>query len=412
MTGVVVLLRADLRRLVALARRPTASVWVGAILPALVLAVGVWASGAVGGARLDSVQDGVTLGVLVGGPLAFLAYGTLFRGSDDGFLRRLGVRAEALYLERALRLLAWGAGVAVLVGLAFTAGGVAPGRLLLPMVVVVLAAWGAALLSTAAAGRAMALRTPGTGWGCLAAGMWDREVAAAAPLVYAPVPPLVAAGVSGGAVLGSASPLVAGAVVAAAGVIAAAVGVRVYAAALPRFAPQAVEMSFAPRPATGDGELRIGWGLTRLLPRRPAAVLARDGAVAGRRFAWASRAAWPVVAFSLVALARWGQQPATRTWVVSAVVLVLVIQGAVTIGLGRAERRGPRWLDRAVGVSVMDRFVGRWAWGWGLSLWVVVPVALAWSWWSGMGSGWGWVGVAAGTSGAAAAASVTAAGRR
>ncbi|HEX6068421.1 MAG TPA: hypothetical protein VFZ18_01315, partial [Longimicrobiaceae bacterium] len=74
--------------------------------------------------------------------------------------------------------------------------------------------------------------------------------------------------------------------------------------------------------------------------------------------------------------------------------------------------RGARWVDRAVGVTPAQRFLGRWAWGWGASLWLAVPLSLAWSWWAGAGPGWPWLVAGAGTSGVAALASGFAAGRR
>ena len=408
-----VLLRADARRLAALARRPSVALWLGLVLPVVLLAVGVRAAGSFSGAALRTTQDGVTLGVLLSGPIAFVAYTTLFRGGDDSFLRRLGVAPGALYGERALRLLVWGAALGGLAALAYAGAGVPPGRLAAVAGAAVFAAWGAALLSFSVAARAMAGRQAGEGWGCLTAGMWDREVAGAAPLVYAPLPPLMAGALAGGvaAGVGEAAAMVAGAVVALA-IGAAGVAARAYRAALPRFGPQALEMSFAPPPGSDGDGLRRRRGLARLLPRRAAAAWARDGAVASRRFAWATRITWPVVAFSLVALARWGTDPDTRGWVASAAVFVLVLQGAAAIGLGRLERRGARWVDRAVGVTPAQRFLGRWAWGWGASLWLAVPLSLAWSWWAGAGPGWPWVVAGAGTSGVAALASGFAAGRR
>lgn len=410
------MLRADARRLAALVLRPTAAFWVGVCLPAALLVAGVVAVGSVSSLELSSIEGGVTFGVLISGAVAFLAYPVLFRGSDDAFVRRLGVAPGALFRERALRLLGWVLAIGFLAGCAHAAGGVEYRKLLRLGIPVVLTSWGAALLATSAAAHSMAGRPPGstgTGRGCLTIGMWDREVAGAAPLVYAPVPALAAGALVGGVVAG----VDAGAawVISAIGAVAVSAAVlarRLYERALPRFAPQALEMSFAPPPVGEGNELRRRRGLARVLPRRAAAVWARDGVVASRRYAWATRVVWPVVAFSLVALARWGESPGPRGWVVSAAVAVLVLQGAAAIGLGRLERRGPRWIDRMVGFSIAARFVGRWAWGWGISLWMTIPLALAWTWWSGMGRGWIWVVAAGGTSALAAAASVGAAGRR
>lgn len=407
-----ILLRLDVRRLLMIARRPTAAVWIGVLLPAALLAAGLRAAGSVGRADLSGTQGGVTLGVLLSGPIAFAAYGTLFRGGDDGFLRRLGVAPAALFWERGLRLLAWGACLVILSVLAYTGASVGVGRALSVSLPATFAAWGGALLASSLAARSTAGGAVGKGWGLLTAGLRDSEMTAAAPLIYAPLLPLIAGALAGGVVAGMSRPAI-GAAVILAGSLAAAWAARgAYVQALPRFAPRALEMSFAPHPS-GEGEgLRMRRGIARLLPRRAAAAWARDGAVASRRFAWAARVTWPVVIFSLVALARWGGHPGTSTWVASAAGLVLVLQAAAAIGLGRIERRQARWLDRAVGISPAQRFLGRWAWGWGLSLWLAVPLSLAWSWWAAAGAGWPWLLVGGGTSGVAALASAAAAGRR
>lgn len=413
MSRIGVLLRHDARRFAAAARRPTAGGTIGVLLPAVLLVAGVMAAGATGGARLETTQDGVTLGVLLGSPVAFVAYSVMFRLRDESFLRRLGVEPRVLYLERALRLLAFSLAVAFLALLGYGVAGVPAGRVLLVGVPIGVVSWGMALLFVAIAARAMANPGGGGGPAWLGIGMWDREVAAAAPLVYAPIPALVAAGLGGGIVAGveHARPLAALAVIGV-GVAAALVGARPFAVALPRFAPRAVEMSFAPEPESIGLGLPGRRGLSRLLPRAAAAARARDVAVAGRRFAWAGRVTWPVVILSLVALARWGREPGVTAWIASAVVLALALQGAAAIGMGRLERGGPRWIDRAAGITPLYRFLGRWGWGWGLGLWLTVPLALAWGWWSDAGGGWGWVVVAAFTSGVAAATSVLSAGRR
>lgn len=412
MSRIGVLLRHGVRRLSASVRRPTAGGTIGVLLPSLLLVVGVVAAGARGGARLESTQDGVTLGVLLGSPVAFVAYSVIFRMRDESFLRRLGVEPRVLYIERALRLLAFAVGVALLALLGYGAAGVAADRVLRVALPVAVVAWGMALLFVALAARTMTVPGGRGGPAWLSMGMWDREVAAAAPLVYAPIPALVAAGVGGGIVTGVEANVLAPVAVAGAGLVAALAGARPYGAALPRFAPRAMEMSFAPEPEAIGLGLPGRRGLSRLLPRAAAAARARDVAVAGRRFAWAGRVTWPVVILSLVALARWGREPGVTAWVGSAVVLALALQGAAAIGLGRLERGGSRWLDRAAGITPLHRFLGRWGWGWGLGLWLTVPLALAWGWWSEAGSGWGWVVVAAFTSAVAAAASVLSAGRR
>ena len=413
MRQVAVLLSADLTRLAAAVSRPTAGGTVGLLLPALLLAGGVVAAGATGGARLTTTQDGVTLGVLLGAPVAFVAYSVLFRPGDEGFLRRLGIAPRALFAERALRLLCWALAVGLLALLGYGAGGVPAGTVLIVAIPAAVVSWGVALRSIAGAARSLAVRPRGRGPGILAVGMWDREVAAAAPLVYAPVPALVAAGLGGGIVAGvEEGRWMAALAVVFVGLLAAVTAAGPYAAALPRFAPRAVEMGFAPEPEALGRGLPPRRGLARLLPRAAAAARARDVAVAGRRFAWAGRVTWPVVILSVVALARWGREPGMPEWVAAAAVLALSLQGAAAIGLGRLERGGPRWIDRAAGITPLHRFLGRWGWGWGLGLWLTVPLALAWGWWAGAGSGWGWIVLAAGTSAVAAGISVLSAGRR
>lgn len=406
------LLRLNAIRLRAALQRPSGSFWIGSVLPALLVAAGVAAVGRISDAQLQTTQDGVTLGVLIGAPLAFVTYTILFRGGDDAFLRRMGVSPLALIRERALRLAGCGA---ALVGFALLLYGInAPfTAVVVAATSAMLAAWGAGLLAFGAAAVAMTRREAAGPPGCLAMGIKDPEVAGAAPLVYAPLLPLISAGVAGG--VGAGVPGDGWLVLAAVAILALGaghLGGALSARALPRFAPLALEMSFAPMPDTSGGELRARRGVARWLPRRVAAVWARDAAVIGRRFTWASRITWPVVIFSLVALARWGQEPGTRAWVISAVVMVLLLQGAAAIAMGRYERRGLRWVDRAVGLGPGQRFLGRWAWGWGISFWLTVPVGLGWSWWAGAGSGWSWIAAAAGTSGVAAALSVAAGGTR
>lgn len=405
------LLRLDATRARAAVTRPTAGAWIGVGLPVLLLAVGVASAGAVVRPRIDVAGDGVTLGVLLSAPMAFLAYGTLFRGGDDPMLRRLGVAAAALFRERALRLLGLAVGIALLTLVGFAAGGSPLGRPAGVALTSAVAAWATALLSLSGATRMMAERVAGQGWGCLTAGMRDRELAAAAPLVYAPLLPLIAGAVVGAASAAPSALLPTTAVVLAAAALMAVLAGRWYARAVPRFAPQALEMSFAPPPPAGSGELRVGKGVTRLVPRRVAAVWARDALVAGRRFAWATRVVWPVAALSVVALARWGEAPATRGWVAAAALLVFLIQAAAVLGLGRLERAGRRWIDRSAGLSTADRMLGRWLWGWGMSLWLAIPLSLAWGWWSGGGGGWFWLGIGGGTSLLASVASTASAGR-
>jgi hypothetical protein len=196
----------------------------------------------------------------------------------------------------------------------------------------------------------------------------------------------------GGAIDPGSHTLVALAIAAAAsvGAIGVLLGAVVFKSAAPRFLPRAREMAYAP-PPEGEGEaFRIGRGLSALLPRRSAAVWVRDATVGSRRFAWASRVTWPVGIVAIVALARWGDRPATQVWVLTAVGLALVVQAAAVIGLGRLERGRLRWIDRSGGLVWWERYLGRWAWAWGLSLWLLIPVGLAWAWWSNVDGAWLW----------------------
>jgi hypothetical protein len=170
-------------------------------------------------------------------------------------------------------------------------------------------------------------------------------------------------------------------------------------------------MSFEP-PPSGVGEMSVGRGAGRVLPRGAAAVWVRDSLMVNRRFAWAARIVWPVVILSFIGLARWGEDPATRGWVAAAASLALLAQAVAAIGLGRLERSGRRWVDRSLGLTWKWRLLGRWAWGFGASLWLTIPLGLSWSWWAGSGSGWGWVAAGAGTAAAGAIGSLTAAGWR
>jgi hypothetical protein len=404
------LLRLDLRRLAARVRRPRAGDTIAAALPLLLLAASLWGAPASAVPRLDSRGDGAALGMLLAAPIAFLSYGVLFRASDDPFLRRLGVDPRSLYAERAARLLCAALGLV----LALTALAASAGRPVAPLLIVSLAAaiaaWGAGAAASSLAALAMARRSPGQGWGCLAAGMWDRELAAVAPLVHAPLVPLLAGGAAGAAAWGRGAGAAAG--VAVLGLALAWVASGWWAAALPRFAPQLQEMAFDPPPPAGVGELGVGRGLARILPHHAAAAMARDALVAARRFPWSTRIVWPVAIVSLALLARWGGQAETRSWVATAAVTVWVVQVAAMVGLGRYERAGRRWLDRSLGIGGAQRLLGRWAWGWGASLYLAIPLALGWQWWAGAGPGWPWLLVGAGTAAVGAVASVLVAGSR
>lgn len=406
------LLRLDRLRLRAAVRHPLAGGWLWAAIPVAILVGILWSAGVAAVPASEGSGGAASLGMLVSGAVSFLVYGVVFRGTDDHFLRRLGVPPRALYAERAARLLAATLGVSLLVLVPFLSSGEPLARPFAVALAAGAAAWGTGLAGYALVARAMALHERERGWGCLTAGMWDMELAAVAPLAYAPLPPfllgaLAAAWVGGGT---AGYPLRLAPVLALS-FLAALAGARPFAVAFPRFAPSASEMAFEPPAAVRAGEAPRRRGARRLLPRGAASVWLRDATVAGRRFAWAERAAWPVAILAVVALARWGDDPGTAPWVASAVVLVLLLQAAAIVGLGRMERAGRRWLDRSLGLRRSERFLGRWAWGWGLALWLLVPVSLAWGWWSGAGGAWAWLLVGAVTSGLAAAASVATAGR-
>ncbi len=405
------LFRLDARRLAHSLRRPTGA-WIGVGLPAGLLVGLLWAVGGVTTPRVEEVEGAVTLGFLVAGPLAFAAYGILFGGADSAFLRRTEIPAVDLYRERAARLLALSLGGVGLVLLPFLSAGVPLARPFALALATALATWGAGLAAVAGAARAVSRHRPGEGWGLLALGMWDTELASIAPLVHAPLLPLFAGGAAAGLV-GAAPGAGWGRLtaVAAASLAAAVLAGRWYAAGLPRFAPRALEMTFVAPPPEG-GALVVGRGAALLLPRKAAAVWARDAVTAGRRFAWAGRIAWLVAIAALVGLARWGESPAAREWIAAAASLALLAQGAAGIGLGRLERGGRRWIDRSLGIGWPHRLLGRWSWGTGLSLWLTLPLALAWSWWSGAGPGWPWLLAGAGIALVSAAGSLTVSGWR
>lgn len=404
------LLRLDAKRLLAAAVRPTPGGAIVLLLPALLAAGALWAARGSIVPETATRRDAAALGMLVAAPIAFLSYGALFRAADDRLLHRVGVHPHARFAERAGRLLISALAIALVpVGLAVNAGSDA-GGVAMTSFAVAMAAWALGGASSSLAARAMAGRTDGRGWGCLTIGMWDRELAQAAPLVYAPLVPLLGGGVVGAMAWGG-GPGTLALVALASGALALRTA-RWWAAAIPRFGAQVLEMAFSPPPPAGVGELRVGRGLGRLMPRRAAAVWARDAAVAGRRFAWATRLVWPVAIVSLVLLARWGDEPATRVWIGAGALTVWLLQVIAMIGLGRYERAGRRWLDRALGISPLDRLLGRWAWGWGSGLWLAVPIALGWVWWTDGGSAWLWLAACAGTSAAGALASVAASGWR
>lgn len=407
--SVKVLFGLDARRARGFLRYPSVGAAAGVVLPAALAVALLWSIGRASRPVLADADGALLLSMLVAGPLSYLAYGTLFRSGDGSLLRRLGIDSRAIYVERSARHLAECAGAGILALVPFAAAGSA----LAPAATVAagsaLGAWGAGLAATALAARSLARHSPGRGWGCLMAGIMDREVAAAAPLAYAPLPGFIAGTATGAAAYASGWWL---AWAAAFSGLAAVAGARWYAQAVPRFGPQALEMAYVPNRSGRLARLSVGRGVARLLPRRVAAAWARDAAIVSRRFPWAARVAWPVAIGGFLGLARWGDAPATRGWVVTATLLALLVQGLAGVGLGRVEARGRRWVDRSIGIGTAPRMAGRWAWGWGLSIWMTIPVALAWTWWSGAEGGWRWVLAGGAVAGVSAAASSLIAGWR
>jgi hypothetical protein len=98
-------------------------------------------------------------------------------------------------------------------------------------------------------------------------------------------------------------------------------------------------------------------------------------------------------------------------WVALAGAIVLAMQAMAVIGLGRMERDGRRWLDRAAGLRTGDRLLGRWGTAFGMALALVVPVGLVWGMIVPGSTGWLWPAAAAGSAAVASAASLAAAGR-
>lgn len=405
--GVRLLLRLDGSRALRALRDPRPGVWAGFLLPLGLLAGALWAAGPRFRPDLADPQGRVLLGVAAAALPALGAYGVLFRSADEGLLRSLGVPPEARFGRGALRLLALALAGAAAMLLPWVAGDAPLARPAATALGGATAAWGASLWALArAAGQVAArgYRTRGLG----RAIAFDPALAGSAPLVFAPLLPLVAG--AGAAAWAGGNPAGFAAAVGV-GALGAGLGVRPYARALPRFAPRAAEMAFAPAAEAGERGLVIGRGLARVLPRRAGAVRARDAAVVGRRFRWAGRGVAPVAVVSVLALLRAGDDPAVRGWVAAAAAGVLAAQVAATVALGRLERRGPRWIDRAQGIGSGDRFLGRWALAFGLALGVTVPLGLVWGLGPAGTSGWLWIAAAALSATTAAAASLAAAGR-
>ena len=405
------LLALEARRIADPFRHPRVGTWVGVGVPAALGLAALWLGA-------DSVRpdpragDGaIGLGLLVSAPIAFWAYPILFRPADDALLRRLGIPARASYGLRALRLAALSLLIAALALVPFAATGTLTALPIAVALAAALVAWGTSL--AALSGAAVLVATPGRGIG-LAARMMapDVELMRAGPLVFAPLKPVLAAAVAARLVPVGAVP--AWAWLAASAALAgglAMIGARRFERAAPRFSPRAEEMAYAPAPDAGEAGLVIGRGLARVLPPRAGAVRARDAAVVARRFRWAGRVVWPVSIVCVLALLRAGERPSVQGWVAAAGALVLAMQAMAVIGLGRMERAGRRWLDRAAGLRARDRLLGRWAAAFGMALALVVPVGILWGLIVPGTSGWLWPAAAAGSAAVASAASLAAAGR-
>ena len=401
------LLRLDARRLADAVFRPRVGVWVGSALPAALAVGGVWLAGDALRPDISTGDGQILLGLLVSGPIAFQAYPVLFRPEDDSLLRRLGIPPAALFAHRALRLLLAALAVAGLFLLPFVRTAQPPGAPLAMVAASAVVAWASSLATTSGAAARMADGKRGPVRGLLGP---DAGLSAAASLVWAPLPPLVAGSLAARVALGPNMPVRMG-VIALLVVLWAALGARRFARALPRFAPLSGELAYAPPPTSDASELVIGRGLPALLPRGAGAVRARDAVVVSRRFRWAGRLAAPVGIIAALALLRAGGDPEVRRWVAAACTGVLVMQSAAVIALGRAERTRLRWLDRALGLRTADRLLGRWAVGFGLSMGLVIPVASVWSFAVDTSPAWPWLAGAALGALAAAGASLAAAGR-
>ena len=407
--GVRLLLRLDVRRISDAFRNPRMDALAGVALPAALAVGGLWLAGV--NARPDvSTGDGVILlGLLVAAPVSLQAYPILFRPADDGFLRRLGIPARALFGVRALRLLLVALVLVLALMIPFVSTRQPLARPLAVALAAAVSAWAVSLwaqaraaVRTAANERPLAMKMLGP----------DPELVAAGALVFAPLYPLVA-GAAAARFAGAETwtmPLRMALVVALSLAVVPAAAAA-FARALPRFAPHAGELAYAPPPDASGGELVVGRGLARVLPRRVQAVRARDAVVLGRRYRWAGRAAWPVAIVCGLAVIRAGGSPAVRAWVTLACGLLLAAQAAAVVALGRAERGRMRGMDRALGLGLADRLAGRWAAAFGLALGLALPLAAGWGIGVDVGGGWRWMAAAAGAALVASLASVTAAGR-
>lgn len=408
--GLPLLLRLEARRLSDAFRHPRPAAWFGILIPVALAAGALWASGESVRPDITTADGVVLLGMLVAGPVAIQTYPILFRPADDAFLRRLGIDVKAVFGLRALRLLALTLAVAVAVLIPFVSTGQPVARPLVIALSAGVVTWGTSLwMHARAAGSTVSGRPPSVTARLLGP---DPELVKAGALVYAPLGPLIPGAI---AALFAAEPMwtlpLRLALIAALSLAMLPLGARAFARALPRFAPHAGELAWAPPPDATGGELVIGRGIASVLPLRVQAVRARDALVVGRRYRWAQRLAWPVAIVGALAVLRAGGSPGVRAWVTLACGAMLAAQAAAIVALGRSERGRTRWTDRTLGLGTGDRLLGRWATAFGLALAVALPMAAAW--WIGVegASGWPWLAAAAGGALVASAASVAAAGR-
>lgn len=406
------LLRLELRRLSDAFRHPRPAAWLALVLPVALAAGALWTAGATVRPDLSTGDGVILLGLLVAAPVGIQAYPILFRPADDAFLRRLGIHPHALFGVRALRLLALVFGLCIGLMIPYVATGEGVARPLAIALAAGVATWGASLLAQArAAAATVSGGKPSLAAQALGQG-YDHELVAAASLAYAPILPVVAGALAAGFASGNAWTLPARlAVVAALAAALITPAARAFARALPRFAPHAGELAYAPPPDATGGELVLGRGVFSALPRRAQAVRARDAVVIGRRYRWASRLAWPVAIVGALAVIRAGASPGVRTSVTLACGFALAVQAAAVVALGRSERGRTRWADRTAGIAAGDRLVGRWAAAFGLAAIVAVPMAAGWWIRGDGGAGWTWLAAAGLTALAATAASLAAAGR-
>lgn len=404
------LVAADARRFAAVFRRPRAAPLLAAAGPLVLLGAAMLFAGDAARPDLVSAGGAAVWGFILSAPVAFFSYDILFRPADGPLLRRVGLEPYALFAHRALRL-GFFCAAALLVALLPMIS--VPAQLPLATVVgipIVAAAWGAALLSSAAAALAVApvdgARTPGFFSRMM---QYDRDLVDVAPLFYAPLAPLAAAIFA--AVFVALDPgFVRFVLPLGFALAAAALAASPFAKALPRFAAKAGEMAFVPPPAATAGGLAPRRGVARLLPVAVASAWARDRLVIERRHRWALTLVWPVAIIGGFAIARLGGRPEIRQLVMLAGGTLLLAQAGAVLALGRAERAGPRWLDRAVGLGAARRWLARLALGIGLSLWLTVPFSLTWSWWT-PAPGWLWLAAGGATAAVGAASSLLAAGR-